>query len=307
MKNEAWRRLPSSYPVRGELMPRLTDVDLWQHLNNTALMSLHGENCQRWLRSSFGHEVWRQASPAIVTLGLETDFLAEAHYPEPLATGCRLLAVEEGAFTLGSALFQHGHCVGLQRATLAVWVDGRPVPLPAAVADALHAAAAQQPALPAGAAEASRTAVAGAVPVLADFSWQIPLAARFADSDARGLTSDTSLGRYAEQARVQFLTQVFGPERRAAPTGFIVGHVALRWRRRDSPPAQWQAGCGVIRLGERSMAVRSGLFDGDQCHAVCDTVMVSIDRASRRSTELPEASRSLLERHRLRDGQGLAV
>lgn len=307
MKNEAWRRLPSAYPMRGELMPRYNDVDLWQHLNNTALISLHGENCQRWLRATFGTDVWRQVRPVIAVCALETDFLAEAHYPEPLATGCRLLAVEGGAFQLGSALFQHGHCVGLQQATLAVWADGQPVPLPVAVADALHAVAALQPALAAGAGMASRTAMAPAMPALADFPWQIPLAARFADSDARGLTSDTSLARYAEQTRVQFLTQVFGPERMASPTGFIVGHVALRWGHRASPPAQWQAGCGVTRLGERSMAVRSGLFAGDQCHAVCDTLMVAIDHATRRSTALPAASREVLERHRLRHGQGLAA
>jgi acyl-CoA thioesterase FadM len=117
-------------------------------------------------------------------------------------------------------------------------------------------------------------------------------------SDARGQTSDTSLARYAEQSRGQFLTQTVGAGRLASPTGFIVGHGATRWLVRGRPPAAWQVGCVVTRIGERSMAVRSALFDSEQCHAVCDTVMVVIDRDSRRSTTLPVAARDLLEPYR---------
>lgn len=298
MKKDAWRRELSSYPTRGELLPRYTDVDLWQHLNNTALIAMHGENCQQWLRETFGASVWRESSPLIATVANETDFLAEAHYPAPLATGTRLLGVDRTGFRLGSALFQHGPCVGLHEATLAVWVDGLPVPLPAAVADLLHAAAARPSALPDIDHAAHRSPVPGPLRPVGDYPWHMTVATRFADSDARGQTSDTSLARYAEQSRVQFLTQAFGAGRLASPTGFIVGHVATRWLMRGRPPAAWQVGCAVTRIGERSMAVRSALFDGEQCHAVRDTVMVVIDRDSRRSTALPEASRELLEPYR---------
>ena len=298
MKKDVWRRELSSYPTRGELMPRYTDVDLWQHLNNTALIAMHGENCQQWLRDTFGAGVWRDAPPLIATVANQTDFLAEAHYPAPLATGTRLLGIAPADFRLGSALFQNGHCVGLHEATLAVWVDGRPVPLPAAVTDTLHAAGARQSALPALDHAAHRSPVPGPLQALDDFPWRMTVTTRFADSDARGQTSDTSLARYAEQSRVQFLTHAFGAGRLASPTGFIVGHVATRWLVRGRPPAAWQVGCAVTRIGERSMTVRSALFDGEQCHAVCDTVMVVIDRDSRRSTTLPDASRELLEPYR---------
>ena len=39
MKHDAWRRQPETYPFSGEILPRYTDVDLWQHLNNVALVS----------------------------------------------------------------------------------------------------------------------------------------------------------------------------------------------------------------------------------------------------------------------------
>ncbi len=283
-------------------MPRYTDVDLWRHLNNAALISMHDENCQRWLRGVFGASVWRQAEPAIATLAQATDFLAEGQYPEPLATGTRLLGFDAQSFRLGSALFQNGSCIGLHEATLAVWDKGLPVALPSAVTDALHAAATRQHEPPALDSAAPASPVPGPVPTIGDLPWQIALSSRFSDSDARSQTSDASVARYAEQTRVEFLTQAFGDMRRASTTGFIVGHVAARWLQRRRPAAEWRSGCGITRLGERSITVRGALFDGDVCHAVYDTVMVVIDRETRRSAALPDDSRALLETYRLRGG-----
>lgn len=305
MKQEPWRRDAASYPLHGELQPRYTDVDLWQHLNNTALISLHAEACQRWLRGVFGATVWRDAAPLIAKRGSATDFLAEAHYPEPLATGVRLGAVDDAGFSLASALFQHGRCVGLQETVFGVWQQGAAAPLPAALRQTLAAAAAAQPPLPAATA-AEGVPPAGAAlppppapPRWADFPWQSEVMSRFADSDARGLTSDTSLARATEQTRAQFLGGLLGAERLGDAVGFMVAHVELHWLQRGRSPAHWRVGCGVTRLGERSIAVRGALFDGETCVAVGDTVMAAIDRASRRSAALPEAVRAKLAPCRL--------
>ena len=139
MKKTLWRRQADAYPLRGELAPRFSDLDLWQHLNNAALIALHGEACQRWLRTVLGADVWRRKAPLLAARRLATDFLAEAHYPEPLTTGVRLLGVDGDGFCLGSALFQHGTCVGLHEVHISAWQHGLPAPLPAEVADALRA------------------------------------------------------------------------------------------------------------------------------------------------------------------------
>lgn len=303
MKKTFWRRQAEAYPVRGELAPRFTDLDLWQHLNNAAIIALHGEACQRWLRGVLGAQVWRSKAPLLAARSLATDFLAEAHYPEPLATGVRLLGVDAQGFRLGSALFQHGACVGLHEVHIGAWQHGLPVPLPADVADALRAEAARQPAVAGepGAADASQPALAAAPALsLGDGPWQLAMDSRFGDTDALGLAGDLSLARCAEQTRVQFLTQAFGPGRLGGPTGFIVGHVALQWLQRGRPPARWVNTCGVSRLGERSMAVRGGVFEGERCLAVCDTVMVAIDHASRRSCPLSDEARAALAPYALR-------
>ncbi len=300
MKHDAWRREAASYPLRGELLPRYTDVDVWQHLNNTALISMHGEAVQQALRGVFGAEVWRRSLPVLACVGNATDFLAEAHYPAPLSWGARVLGVDDGGLRLATALFQHGQCVGLHGTTLAGWTDGQAGGLgPDAVA-ALRAAGVPgaDTVDPLPAPTPAPTATAMATPDLSRFPWRTTLALRFADSDARRLASDTCLARCAEQMRVEFLSQVFcaQPLMRG---GIMVAHVALRWLRRGAPAAQWQAGCGVARFGERSLALRGALFDAGHCVAVCDSVMVVIDRESRRSVALSAAARALMEPYRL--------
>ncbi len=297
MRHDTWRREAASYPLRGELLPRYTDVDVWQHLNNTALISMHGEAVQQALRGVFGANAWRDSQPALASVGNATDFLAEAHYPAPLAWGARVLGVDAGGLHLATALFQHDRCVGLHNTAIAGWTNGQagdfgPEALAALRAAEVPGAEAADP-LPAP------VATAIAMPDPAHFPWRTTLAIRFADSDARRMASDTCLARCAEQVRVEFLNHVLAAAQPRSVGGMMVAHVALRWRHRGAPAPQWQAGCGVAHMGARSLALRGALFEGDRCVAVCDSVMVIIDRESRRSAALSDATRALFAPYRL--------
>lgn len=292
MKNEAWRRNAAAYPQQGTLQPRITDVDHWQHLNNVAQIGLHGELLQQWLLATLGADVWRGEAPQLAMRANATDFLAEAQYPAPLATGVRLLGVEAAGFTLGTALFQHGHCTGLHQATLGVWQDGRPAALTPELRATLQATLDAQPPLVGAPAPGVMAEATGPLPPHPDH-WpaQITITARFADADARGQTSDFTLARCVEQGRVQFLSQVFGAHRLAEPVGFMVAHVALHWRLRRAAPARWQIATGVQRVGARSLVVTSAVFDGADCLAEGTSVMVVIDHATRRPAALQDTAR----------------
>lgn len=297
MRHDAWRRDAASYPLRGELTPRYTDVDIWQHLNNTALISLQGEAVQLGLRSVFGPDAWRDSQPVLGCVANATDFLAEAYYPEPLGWGARVVGVDEKGVRIATALFQHGQCVGLHEACHLGWADGRPVALGAQQLDALRAAA-----VPGAETLAHSFAPAGIAHAQAPdhFPWRHAVDLRFGDADARRLASDTWLARCAEQMRVAFLNDAYGANR--VRGGMMVAHVSLRWLRRSTPAREWELGCGVAHTGERSLAVRGAMFQDGQCVAVCESVMVAIDRETRRSAKLGDEARALLEPYRLRSG-----
>ena len=292
MKNEAWRREAASYPLAGEMPTRYTDVDVWQHMNNSALINLHGEAVRHALHALFGPHAWRDDEPVVGYLGSSTDFIAQAYYPDPLSWGARVVGIDERGLRIATALFQRGHCVSVHEALLAGWSDGRPLALVPDQLAALRAARTEgAEALPDG----YRPRVDTNAPQLAHFRWQRPIALRYGDSDARHLPSDAWLGRCAEQMRIEFLTEIRGESRRARRSGMMIAHASLRWHRRDVPAAQWQMGCGIARLGERSVVVRGALFQDDACLAECDSVMVFIDPKAHRSEPLGDTARSALE------------
>jgi len=291
MRHDAWRRDPASYPLRGELLPRYTDVDIWQHLNNTALISMHGEAVQHALRSVMGPQAWRSGEPVLACAANATDFLAEGQYPAPITWGARLLGVDADGLRIATALFQGGQCIGLHGATFVGWHDGRGVGLEPARVQALRAAG-----VPAVDPSEPRNAPASghAAPDLGQLTWHTSTGLRFGDQDARRLASDTWLARCAEQIRVEFLNQVFGGQRQMLG-GMMVAHVSLHWIARGTPGVRWDCGCAVAHVGERSLAVRGAMFEAGRCVATCDAVMVAIERESRRSAPLSDAARALLE------------
>lgn len=299
MKHDAWRRHLEAYPFCADILPRYTDVDLWQHLNNVALLSLQIESVQRLLLDVAGEAAWRAGPAALGPQACATDFIAEAYYPGKLTAAARLTHANGRDVGIASALFQNGHCVGLHQSQLLAWRDGVAQDLPAGLAAAFAARLADQPPLPAGGAAEAGTEPADALQPLAlaaaGFPAHFSLASRFGDHDAAGRVSDQALGRMAEQGRVNLLTQMMGPERLAEPVGFMVAHVSLRWLKRGRAPQAWQVGSGVLRSGERSITIRAQLYDGGQCAALCDSVMVAIDRGAHRSVRLPDALRAKVE------------
>jgi acyl-CoA thioester hydrolase len=298
MRQDAWRRDAAAYPLRGEFMPRYTDVDVWQHMNNSALIGLQGEAMQHALRHALGPRFWRDSDPVIACRGLATDFLAETHYPEAIGWGARLLGVDRQGLRVATALFQHGRCVGLHEALVAGWVNGLATDLGAGALDALRSAKVPGDDPGSGAAVAvddepvSRT--------LASLPWRTTIASRFADSDARRLASDTFLARCAEQVRVAFLGECFGGHPRRLGS-MMVAHVTLRWHRRAAPGRQWEAGCGITRVSERSLSASSAFYEDGVCVASSDSVMVAIDPDTRRSATLSAQARELVAPWQLAD------
>ncbi len=301
MRHDAWRREAASYPLRGTLMPRYSDVDIWQHMNNSALITLQGEAVQGGLRSVLGPDAWRNSQPVLGCVANATDFLAEAYYPDALEWGARVVGADARGLRIATALFQKDQCVGLHEASFLGWHEGQAVGLGAQQLATLQAAGVPL------ADGLGADFVPHGIPAVPDpdhFPWQQMVDIRFGDNDARRLASDMWLARCAEQMRVAFLNHVYGPQRQTRG-GMMVAHVALHWVRRTMPSARWALACGVAHMGERSLAVRGAIYEAGQCVATCESVMVAIDRETRRSAPLSDEARAQLEAYRLKEAGAL--
>src|SRR5690606_15091879 len=104
-------------------------MDVWQHMNNSALINLHGEAVHHALHALFGPHAWRDAEPVVGYLGSTTDFIAQAYYPDPLSWGARVVGIDERGLRIATALFQRSQCVSIHEALLTGWADGCPVAL----------------------------------------------------------------------------------------------------------------------------------------------------------------------------------
>ncbi|MBI5256906.1 MAG: hypothetical protein HY855_10435 [Burkholderiales bacterium] len=296
MKSQAWRHAAAAYPFHTELWPRLTDVDTLQHLNNVALVGLHGEACQRWQRTVLGEQVWLGADPVLRNRRLATDYLAESHYPAPLDAGVRLLEAGPQGFVLAVALFQHGRCVGLHEAEVAAMRGGEFCELPLVMQHTLKETLAAQPPVPTDVAASTLDSLGiDSVAPLSAYPYSFKLQARYGDRDLHDATSDIAASRYAEQARAGMLHRIMGTLPREQRVGVLVGQVRMHFLHRGSPTLKFEVATAVERIGARSLALRTALFDDKGCQAIAHTVLVAVDPRARRPTPLPEALRGVMQ------------
>lgn len=306
MKREPWRRDLAAYPFQIEIAPRWSDVDTLRHLNNVSLMGLHGEARMRWLADRTGHTGVDADQPALRPVSVATDFVAQAHYPTPLQVGVRLRAVDADGFELATALFQHGHCVGLAATRMAAWQDGQPGALPNALRERLNQSLADQAALPPPPADHPQAHDAvidhHAAPPDRDHApphWH-GMTTRYADLDAHQGISELALARLVEHTRLRLLRRANahrpGEGNNAPALSFLVAHMRLQllhpgW----AGGGAWQIGAGVAEMGRSAIRLRSWVRDPHDLVAVADTVLVSTDPVTQRPAPLDDASRAAMQ------------
>lgn len=122
---------PDSYPYRMEIAPRFADMDILHHLNNLSLAEYHEEVRTRFLMSLFGADfLSKPRDYRLLPVSTQYDYLAEAHYPQPLTACAGVLKIGRASFDVAMALFQDARCVCLSRATTVHVRDQQSQPLP---------------------------------------------------------------------------------------------------------------------------------------------------------------------------------
>lgn len=112
---------------------------------------------------------------------------------------------------------------------------------------------------------------------------------RFNDTDAFGHLNNTAFALYAEQARVDFLSQPNGDR-----SGLILAHIALDFRQQ----VRWGEAVYVLttveKIGNSSVTLKQEVYADDVLAVEVRSVVVFFDYAAQKPKTIPDALRAKL-------------
>lgn len=117
-KSQAWQRDPESYPFSTATETRFQDLDPLGHINNVAMAALF-ENGRVRFNRNLGLER-RQPGERWLIAAVAIDYVAEAHFPDPVEVMSGIGRVGNSSWDICSAAFQRGVCVATCVTTLVV-------------------------------------------------------------------------------------------------------------------------------------------------------------------------------------------
>ncbi|CAN5182929.1 thioesterase family protein [soil metagenome] len=129
---------------------------------------------------------------------------------------------------------------------------------------------------------------------LEGFPHRIVESIRYNDTDRQGHVNNAVFATFCEAGRVHFLHSlrrpVDGPE-----MWFVLARLILDYRREMLWPGSVEIGTRVLRIGRTSLTLAQGLFNDGHCSASAETVLVHVDRETRRPAPLPPSAIAHLE------------
>ena len=114
---------------------------------------------------------------------------------------------------------------------------------------------------------------------------------RFCDTDANGHVNNTVYGQFIEAGRVKLITQMMPEANIANP--WVVARVEIDFLGELTFPAELDVGTRVVRVGNTSYTVISGVFEGSRCVAKGRTVLVHA--VGGRAVPPPPGEKALIE------------
>ena len=122
---------------------------------------------------------------------------------------------------------------------------------------------------------------------------------RYGDTDRQGHINNAVFATFCETGRVMFLYDEHLAL--AGPDGeFVVVRVEIDFRAELFHPGRVDIGTRVLAIGRTSFRLGQGIFNGDACAAIAETVLVLMDGATRRASPLTPPLRSWLEARQAR-------
>lgn len=125
------------------------------------------------------------------------------------------------------------------------------------------------------------------------FRYWIEERVRFADLDAIGHVNNNAYGVYFEQGRVMLMHESGGFQDSDSWT-VVLARSVIDYKAELNYPAVARIGMRVLRVGNSSITLGAGIFDGDRCVATQEAICVIVDKAAHRPTPVPGDLRARL-------------
>ena len=135
---------------------------------------------------------------------------------------------------------------------------------------------------------------------VASYPVRQPIDARFGDMDANGHLNNVALESLHENTRATLNRQVFPSvyDRTARRLRIVTSTIVVHYLREAPWPSVIDTAIGIGHVGRTSFVASTGLFHGNACVSLCDTVLVLLDDDG--PTPIPADARQHLESLRLR-------
>lgn len=111
--------------------------------------------------------------------------------------------------------------------------------------------------------------------VLSSYPWSCVLPTRYGDQDTNRHINNAALVGLFEEGRVRF-TLALGAVARPPGVNPVVAALNVNFLAETLYPMDITMGLGIVRIGRTSWTVVEGAFNGDQCLAVCEAVIVTV-------------------------------
>ena len=117
---------------------------------------------------------------------------------------------------------------------------------------------------------------------------------RFSDTDMIGHVNNVAFAALLESGRTAYAHAKLFPHMPAGLVG-VMARIEIDYRRELHWPGAVDVASRVAAIGRSSYVIAQGIFREDVCITTGRTTIVMIDRQTRRSAELPEGYRGVLE------------
>ena len=119
---------------------------------------------------------------------------------------------------------------------------------------------------------------------------------RFADIDAMGHVNNAVYFTYFEQARIHFFKQMIGGKWDWTKDGILVAHSEIDYKMPILLNDKVEISTWCSEIGQKSFSVHYEVKRGDQLCSVGNSVLVCFNHAEKRTQEIPQVWREMLEK-----------